>query len=75
LRPSVTPVGATAIDSSTAGETVRSVVPGTDPYVAEMVLVPGVSSVATPVVVILATVILVELHAAKDVTFELVLSA
>ena len=46
--PSETLAGVTAIDSRSAGETVRTVLPATLAYVAVMVLLPAVSTVAWP---------------------------
>src|SRR5947209_821102 len=47
--------GASAIDSKAAGLTVSTVVPATPPSVAEIVDVPVLSAVATPVAEMLAT--------------------
>src|SRR5271169_6599877 len=72
-------LGVIAMDSSSAGETVSSVAPETLAYVAVMVLVPAVSTVAKPcvpvVLLIVATVAVDEFQFAVVVTTALVLSA
>jgi hypothetical protein len=90
LRPNVTPTDAvlvpqdvdgcgprqTATDSNIAEVTVNSVLPGTPAYVAVIVLVPAVSSVARPVAPpMVATAGVPEVQVAEAVTFPVVLSA
>src|SRR5260221_697222 len=57
-------VGVTAIDSSVAGVTVSSVEPLMLPLVAEIVEVPAPTAVASPVLLIVATVPVPEAHTA-----------
>jgi hypothetical protein len=81
LRPKVTPVGDTVMDSRTAAVTFRSVLPDTPEYVAVTVLVPTARTVAKPGVVVLMDATLdvplavTAVQVAPVVTIAVVLSA
>ncbi len=62
-------VGVTAIDTNVGGVTVSPVVPVTDPEVAWIVVLPVFTPVAKPVPLIVATVVLLELHVTTLVRF------
>jgi len=66
--------GVTAIDCSTAPVTVRTVEPLTLPSVAEIVLVPVFTPVASPPAVIVATEVVAEVHVTEPVKFCVELS-
>jgi hypothetical protein len=74
LLPSKTEgfAGVTAIDTSTAGETVNVVEPVTLPSIALTVELPVVTPVARPPIVIVATPEVNELHVTKGVKFSMV---
>ena len=61
--------GVTAIDTSVAAVTVRVVEPLMPPDVASILLVPAATAVANPPAVIVATLVVTELHVASPVKF------
>jgi hypothetical protein len=61
--------GVTAIDTSVAAVTVRVVEPLMPPDVASILLVPAATAVANPPAVIVATLVVTELHVAPPVKF------
>ena len=61
--------GVTAIELNTAGVTVRTVEPLTDPNVAVIVVVPCAALDANPLLLMGATGAAVELHVAVEVRF------